>query len=88
MALSDSGEEVFFSSVLLVKGKRFEMASQFWQINKWLQDWYHSQRFGHLDYRNRFEKPGLLVADGVQLSEKGNSIFSHRLAKMVKVTLN
>jgi len=79
---------VFFSSVLPVKGKWFERAGQIWQINKWLQDWCHSQGFGYLDHVNRFEKPGLLGADVVLLSEEGKSIFGHRLAKLVKRSLN
>ena len=84
----DSGAQVVFSSVLLVKGKGFERASRIWQINKWLWDWCHSQGFGYLDHGTRFEKPGLLGADGVHLSEKGKSIFGHRLAKLVKRALN
>ena len=53
----DSGEQVVFSSVLPVKGRVFERASQILQINKWLQDWCHSQGFGYLDLGTRFEKP-------------------------------
>ena len=44
-----------------------------------------SQGFGYLV--SIFEKPGLLGADEVHLSEKGKNIFSHRLAKLEKTAL-
>ena len=84
----DSGVQVVFSSILLFKGKGFERASRIWRINKWLRDWCHSQGFSYLDHGTCFEKPGLLRADRVHLSEKGKSIFSCRLAKLVKRALN
>lgn len=80
-----SGAQVVFSSV---KRKGIERAIRICQINKWLQDWCHRQGFGYLDHGTCFEKLGLLGADGVQLSEKGKSIFSHRLAELVKRALN
>jgi len=43
VVVRDSGAQVVFSSILLVKGKGLERASQIWQINKWLQDWCHIQ---------------------------------------------
>jgi len=88
MAVRDSGAQAVFSSVLPVEGKGFECASKIGQINKWLQGWCHSQRFRHLGHGNCFEKPGLLRADGVHLSEKGKSMFGHQLAKLVKRDLN
>jgi len=45
-------------------------------------------KFGYLEHENWFEKPDLLVADGVPLTEKGKSIFGHSLAKLVKRALN
>jgi len=44
--------------------------------------------FGYLEHGNLFEKPGLLGADGVHLTEKGKSIFSQRLAKLARRSLN
>ena len=84
----DLGAQVAFPSILAVKGKGFERASRICRANKWLRDWCHSQGFSYLDHGTRFEKPGLLGADGVHLSEKGKSIFGHRLAKLVKRALN
>ncbi|KAK4826209.1 hypothetical protein QYF61_006153 [Mycteria americana] len=78
----ESGAQVVFSSILLVKGRGFERASRMWRTNKWLQDWCHSQGFSYLDHGTCFEKPALLGADGVHLSEKGKSIISCRLAKL------
>jgi len=80
----DSEAQIVFSSVLPVKMKCLKRASQIWQVNKWLQDWCHSQGFGYLDHGNSFEKPGLLGPDGVHLTAKGKSIFGKRLAKLVK----
>jgi len=74
----DSGVQLVFSSIL-DKGKGFERATQISQINKWLQDWCHSQGFGYLNHGTRFEKCGLLGADGVHLTEKRESIFGHML---------
>ena len=81
----NSGVQAVFSSVLSVKGKEFESTSQIWQINNWL--WGHSQGFSYLDHGTRFQKPGLLGADGVHLSEKGKTLCAHRLAKLVKRAL-
>ena len=85
-AVRDSGAPVVFSSVLPVKG--FERASRIWRINKWLLDGYHSQGFDYLDRGHRFEKPGLLGAGEVHLTENGKSIFGQGLAKLVKRALN
>jgi len=82
----------FFHQSSRSKGRDLKRASRIWQNNKWLQDWSHSRGFGCLDCGNSFEKPGLLEADGVHLTEKGKSIFSQKvakkLAKLVKVALN
>lgn len=48
----------------------------------------NSQEFGYLVHVTCFEKPSLLGADGVHLSEKGKTIFRRRLAKLVKRTFN
>ncbi|PKU38376.1 hypothetical protein llap_11321 [Limosa lapponica baueri] len=87
VAVKDSGAQIVFSSILPVKGKGFDRASQIWGVNKWLQDWCHSQGFNYLD-DTCSEKPGLQRADGPHLSEKGKSIFSHRLDNLVKRALN
>jgi len=72
-AVRDSGTQVVFSSILPVKGKGLERASGIWQINKWSQDWCHSQVFGYLDYGKSFEKPSLVGADEVHLTRKGRA---------------
>jgi len=64
-AVRDSGLQIDFSLISPVKGKGFQRAGGMWQINKCLQDWCHSQGFDYLDHGTRFEKPGLLKADGV-----------------------
>lgn len=53
----DSEVQVFFSSILLVKGKDFERASGLWQINDWLWDWCHTQGFSYLEGGTQFENP-------------------------------
>ncbi|PKU42754.1 hypothetical protein llap_6937 [Limosa lapponica baueri] len=88
VVVRDTGVQIVFSSALLVKGKGVDGASRIWQIKKYVWDWCHSQGFGYLDHRTRFEKPGLLGANGVHLSDKGKSIFSQRLAKLMKRASN
>ena len=83
--VGDAGAQAVFSSIVPVKGKEFERASRIWRINQCLRDWCHSQGLGYLDHGTRFEKPGLLGADGVQSVREGEG---HRLAKLVKRTLN
>lgn len=51
----DSGVQVVFSSILPVKGKGFERASQIWIINKCLQGWCCSQEFSYTDHGITFE---------------------------------
>lgn len=80
---SGSGVQVFFS-IPSFKGKIFEKANQIQCINAWLQKWYCSWRDRFLDHWIILEKPHLLGSDGVHLSEERNSVFSYRLAKIVK----
>jgi len=47
-----------------------------------------SKGFGYLAHGNRFEKPGLLGADGVHLTEKGKRTLGYGLAKVVKRAVN
>lgn len=54
----------------------------------WLKHCCHNQGFSYLDHGTLFEKPELLGADGIHLLEKGKSIFTHRLARLVKRALN
>lgn len=72
---------VNFSSILPVKAKGFERASQIWWFSKRLQDWCHSQGFSHWDHGTCFEKAGLREADGKSISGCG-------LAQVVDKALN
>lgn len=85
---SGSGSEGIWSTgyffISPPKEKGFEKASEICRINKWLQNWCHSQGFFYLDHATHFEKCGLLEAGGVHLSEKKRKIFGRRLAKMVE----
>ncbi|PKU41657.1 hypothetical protein llap_8032 [Limosa lapponica baueri] len=83
----NSGAQVVLPSILPVKGKGFERTSQICRVNKWLQGWCHRHGFGYLDHGTHFEKPGVLGADEVHLSEKEKSIFVDRLPKLVKRSL-
>ncbi|XP_009951398.1 PREDICTED: cAMP and cAMP-inhibited cGMP 3',5'-cyclic phosphodiesterase 10A-like, partial [Leptosomus discolor] len=54
----------------------------------WYEEWCHSQGSGYWDHGTHFEKAGLLGADGVHLSEKGENIFGQRLASLVRRALD
>ena len=83
-----SGAQVVFSSILQDKGEDLKNARRIWQMNKWLEQRCHSQRFGYLDHGTQFGRPGVLEAGGAGLTTKGKSCFGRRLARLVKAALN
>lgn len=72
VALRDSRVQVVFSSILPVKGKRFEKAGRIWQINKLLPDWCHSQKLVYLNHGTYCEtwSPGRLIRSICQRGEE------------------
>ena len=83
-----SGAQIVFSSILWDKGEDLKKARQIWQINKWLEQWCHSQGFGYLEHGTQFGRPGVLGAGGAGLTTKGKCGFGRRLARLVKKALN
>ena len=83
-----SGAQIVSSSILQDKGEDLKKARWIWQVNKWLEQWCHSQGFRYLEHRTQFGKPGVLGAGGAGLTTKGKCGFGRRLARLVKKALN
>jgi len=83
-----SGPEVVFSSIPSVAGKSTERGRKTHLVNRWLRDWCHWSNFGFFDHGEVYTAPGLLVTDGVQLSQRGKRILGHELAGLIERALN
>jgi len=57
-------------------------------INRWLREWCHWSNFGFFDHGEVYTAPGLLVTEGVQLSQRGKRILGHKLAGLIERALN
>jgi len=83
-----SGAQVVFSSIPSVAGKNTEGIRKTYLSNKWLRDWCRQWNFGFFDHGEVYMALGLLVTDGVQLSQMGKWILVHELAGLIKRALN
>jgi len=83
-----SGAQVVFSSIPSVAEKIIERDRRTHLINRWLRDWCHQWNFGFFDHGEVYTALGLLVTDGVQLSQRGKRILAHELAGLIERTLN
>jgi len=57
-------------------------------INTWLCIWCLHHSFGFFDNGMAYTAPGLLVSDGIHLSQRGKKVFDHKLAGLVDRALN
>ena len=57
-------------------------------INMWLRGWCCQWNFGLFNHGEVYTALGLLVTDGVQLSQRGKRILAHELAELIKRALN
>ena len=83
-----SGAQVVFSSILPVAGNGEGRNRKSQQINTWLRAWCNWQNFGFFDHGLVYMTPGLLVMDGVCLSQRGKRIFAQELARLIERALN
>jgi len=83
-----SGAQVVFSSILSLAGNNSERGRKTHLINKWLRDWCHRWNFVFFDHGEVYTAPGLLVTDGLQLSQRGKRILAHELAGLIERALN
>ena len=84
----ESGAQVIFSSILPVAGSDIGRNRQTQSINTWLCGWCHHHSFGFFDNGMAYTAPGLLVSDGIQLSERGKRVFAHELVGLIDRALN
>jgi len=52
-------------------------------IHTWLQSWCHQQNFGFLDLGMIYTTPGLLMPNGMCLSQKKKGIFVQVLVGLI-----
>ncbi|KFQ60646.1 hypothetical protein N334_01172, partial [Pelecanus crispus] len=86
--VAGSGAQIVFSSILSMAGKNAERNRKTHLINKGLGGWCCQWNFGFLDHGEVYTAPGLLAADGDQLSPKGKRILTHELAGLIERALN
>lgn len=70
--------QVVFPSVLPTVG--IDADKQTRHINTWLWDWCNRQNFGFVNHGKAYATMGLLVPDGMRLSQRGKRIFAQELA--------
>ena len=73
-----------FSSILPVAGNDEGRNSKSHQINTCLRAWCHQQSLGFFDLGSVYITPGLLVTDGLHLSQKGKRILAQELVGSLK----
>ncbi|KGL92569.1 hypothetical protein N301_03553, partial [Charadrius vociferus] len=86
--LKGSGTQVVFSSIPSVAIMSEEINRKRQQVNSWLRDWCYRQGFGFFNHRLPYETPGLLVAGGMSLSQRGKRILGQELAGLIDRALN
>jgi len=79
---------VVFSSIPSVAGKSTERDRKTHLMNRWLRHWCRQWNFGFFDHDEVYRATGLLVTDGVQMSQRGKRILAHELAGLIKRALN
>jgi len=79
---------VVFFSIPSVAGKSTERGRKTHLINRCLRDWCCWWNFGFFDHGEVYMAPGLLVTDGVWLSQRGKRILAHELAAFIKRALS
>jgi len=77
-----------FSSIPSVAEKSTERGRKTHLFNRWLRDWCHQSNFGFFDHGEVYTALGLLVTDGVQLSQWGKRILAHELIRLIERALN
>ncbi|KFU84659.1 hypothetical protein M959_03165, partial [Chaetura pelagica] len=82
-----SGAQVVFASIPPARMGR-EVYRKSLQVNEWLRDWCHSQGFGFFDHGMLYEAPGLMVAGGMHLSQRGKRLLGQDLAGLIDRALN
>lgn len=83
-----SGAQVMFSFISLVAGINVGRTGKAHQINAYLWDWYHWQDFGGFGHGLVYTTSGLLVTDGVHLSQRRKKILIQELAGLTEGAKN
>ena len=83
-----SGAQVVFSSIPSVAGNSTERGRKTHLVNRWLRDWCCWRNFYCSDRGEVYTAPGLLVRDGVRLSQRGKRILAHELVGLIERVLN
>jgi len=77
-----------FSSIPSVARNSTERGRKTHLINRWLGVWCHRWNFGFFDHGEVYVALGLLVTDGVQLSQRRKRILGHELVGLIERALN
>ncbi|KFP08496.1 hypothetical protein N300_08288, partial [Calypte anna] len=82
-----SGAQVVFASIPPVR-MGGEVYRKSLQVNEWLRDWCQRQGFGFFDHGMLYETPGLVMAGGMHLSQRGKRLLGQDLAGLIERALN
>jgi len=84
-----TGAQTVFSSIPSVAGKSTESDRKTHLITRSLRDWWCCRwNFRIFDHGEAHMATGLLVTDGVQLSQRGKRILSQELSGLIERALN
>jgi len=84
--LKGSVVQVLFSSVLPMGS--WDPERRRCQVNDLLKEWCLDQGFGYFDLGQAFEKLGMWVSDGLQLSKWGTGVLGNKLSGLITRVLN
>ena len=86
--LKGLGVEVVFSSVLPVGDWDMGRRRRTDQLNEWLCGWCHTEGYGFCDLQHTFNKPGMLMRDGTQVTMRDKNILGSKLVGLMTRALN
>jgi len=80
-SVRESGAQVTFSSLLPFAGSDIRTNRRSQSTNMWFCGWCHCQSFGGFVNGMAYTAPGLLVSNGIHLSQSGKRVFAHKLSR-------
>ena len=81
-------QHIYMNNSLPVAGKNTERDRKTHLTIRWLRDRCRCWNFVFFDHGEGYTAPGLLVTDGVQLSQRRRRILAHELAGFIERALN
>jgi len=86
--IREAGAEVIFSSIIPLVASDIGRNRWIQSINTWLHGWCHQQNSGFFNNEMVYTAPGLLLLDGIVLSQRRKGVCAHELVGLIHRALN